>query len=174
MPPSVCYSTICSESRLSGNGAVAGVRLNCEDAQMRYVSIIIFLTTLASCASSQRDSHSALMDEIESAIQLPPEAEPLESYARYYSEYKGSVRGAYTTQVEPPRPSDYGCEEVQSDGSLKTVDCPAPADARPGERRWVKFDDYPAVAGENCTAIQLEYDLRTRKITYLECARPYY
>lgn len=143
-----------------------------EDAQMRAAFVIVSLIASASCDSNQTNSQAALMDEIESSIRLPPEAGPLESYARYYTEHEGSVHGAYTTGIEAPRPSDYGCEEIQLDGSSKTVACPAPADARPGERRWVKFDDYPAVAGEDCTAIQLEFDPRTRKITYLECAPP--
>ena len=139
---------------------------------MRSVLIIASLIAAAGCASYQRNSHAALMDEIESSILLPPGAGPLESYARYYTEYDGSVHGAYTTEIEAPRPADYGCEELLLNGSSKTVACPAPADARPGERRWVKFEDYPAVAGENCTAIQLEFDPRTRKIIYLECAHP--
>ncbi|WP_139020349.1 hypothetical protein [Citromicrobium sp. JLT1363] len=139
---------------------------------MKPVIFIVSLIALASCASDQANSRTALMDEIESSIRLPADAGPLESYARYYTEHKGSVHGAYTTEVEAPRPSDYGCEELQVDGSWKTVACAAPADAQPGERRWVKFEDYPAVAGKDCAAIQLEFDLRTRKITYLECSQP--
>lgn len=141
---------------------------------MRPVFVIVSLITLASCASYHKNSQAALMDEIESSIRLPPGARPLESYARYYTEHEGSVHGAYTIEIEAPRPSDYGCEELQLNGSSKTVACPALADARLGERRWVKFEDFPAVAGEDCTAIQLEFDLRTRKITYLECVQPVY
>lgn len=151
---------------------IADTDPECEDAQMRPVFVIVSLITLASCTSNQKSSQEALMDEIESSIRLPPGAGPLESYARYYTEHEGSVHGAYTTEIEAPRPSDYGCEELQSNGSSKTVACPAPADARLGERRWVKFEDYPAVAGENCTAIQLGFDPRTRKITHLECVQP--
>jgi hypothetical protein len=139
---------------------------------MRHAIAIVSLIALASCALNQRNSHAALMDEIEGPIRLPPGARPLGSYARYYTEYEGSVHGAYTTELEPPRPPDYGCDELQSNGSSKAVACPAPADAQPGERRWVKFEDYPAVAGEDCTAIRLEFDPRMRKITYLECVQP--
>jgi hypothetical protein len=139
---------------------------------MKSVTIIVALIALTGCASSPKDSQAALMDDIESSIRLPSGAGPLESYARYYTLHEGSVHGAYTTEVEAPRPPDYGCEELGSNGSSKMVACPAPADARPGERRWVKFEDYPAVAGEDCTAIQLEFDPRTRKFTYLECAHP--
>ena len=139
---------------------------------MQLVIVILSLIVLASCESDQKNSQAALLDEIEGSIRLPDGAGPMESYARYYTEYKGSVHGAYTTKIEAPRPADYGCEELQLDGSSKTVACPAPADVYPGDRRWVKFEDYPAVAGEDCKAIQLEFDLRARKITYLECAEP--
>lgn len=141
---------------------------------MQLVIIIVSLIALASCASNQKNSQAALMDDIESSIRLPAGAAPLGSYARYYTEHNGSVHGAYTTEIEVSRPSDYGCEELQLNGSSKTVACPAATDAHPGERRWVKFEDYPAVAGEDCTAIQLEFDLQTRKITYLECVQPLY
>lgn len=139
---------------------------------MRSVFAIASLITLAGCAQSEKSDQAALMDEIENSIRLPSGARPLDGYARYYTGYEGSVHGAYTTKIEAPRPSDYGCEEFQLNGRTKAVPCPAIADARHGERRWVKFDDYPAVAGENCSAIQLAFDLRTRKITYLECVQP--
>ena len=139
---------------------------------MKSVTIVFSLIGLTGCALSPKDSQAALMDEIESAVRLPPEAGPLESYARYYTVHEGSVHGAYTTEVKVSRPQDYGCEELGSNGKSKMVACTALADARPGERRWVKFEDYPAVAGEDCTAIQLEFDPQTRKITYLECADP--
>ncbi len=139
---------------------------------MQAVIVIVSLIALLSCNTDQTNSQAALMDEIEGSIRLPSSAGPLESYARYYTEYKGSVLGTYTTKIESPRPSDYGCEELQLDGSSKTVACAAPADANPGERRWVQFDDFPIVTGEDCTAIQLQFDLRVRKIKYLECAPP--
>lgn len=139
---------------------------------MRSVFVIASLITLAGCEPSADSRQTALMDEIENSIRLPPGARPLDGYARYYTEYEGSVHGAFTTNIEAPRPSDYGCEELLANGRAKAVPCPAIADARLGERRWVKFDDYPAVAGEDCSAIQLAFDLRTRKITYLQCAEP--
>ncbi|WP_435416698.1 hypothetical protein WAB17_07295 [Parerythrobacter aurantius] len=137
--------------------------------------ILIFSAfSLASCASDQTDIQGYLMDEIESSIDLPPGAKPLGNYARYYTEYDGLVHGAYTIEVETPRPLEYGCEEARSDGRSMTTTCSSPADAKPGERRWVKFEDYPAVSGEDCTAIQLQYDPRTKRFTYLECAHPDY
>ncbi len=110
------------------------------------------------------------MDEIESSITLPPGALPLQSYARYYTEHRGLVHGAYTTEIEEERPPDYGCEEAQLDNSYKPVACPASADVRPGSRRWVKFEDYPAVGGLDCSALQIEFDPKAKAFIYLECA----
>lgn len=151
---------------------IADIAPECENPQMRSIFITVSLIALAGCASGQKENQEALMDEIESSIRLPPGAGPLESYARYYTAYRGSVHGAYTREREAPQPSDYGCEEVGLNGSSKPVACPAPAYAQPGERRWVKFEDYPAVEGEDCKAIQLEFDPRTRRFKYLECAHP--
>lgn len=136
---------------------------------MHRAFLISLLITLSACASNQPRSHEALMDEIESSITLPPEALPLQSYARYYTEYRGSVHGAYTTEIEEQRTS-HGCEEAQPDSSYKPVVCPAAADVRPGSRRWVKFEDYPAVVGRDCTALQIEFDPKSRTFIYLECS----
>jgi hypothetical protein len=112
------------------------------------------------------------MNEIESLVRLPANAGKVQSYARYYTKYKGSVHGAYTTTVEGPRPPDFGCSEMKSDDSVKAVPCPASADVPVGQRRWVRYEDYPAVSGAGCTAINLQYELQTKQFTYLECAEP--
>lgn len=112
------------------------------------------------------------MDEIESSIILPVGALPMQRYARYYTEYSGSIHGAYTTKIEEQRPVDYGCEEAKLDGNSKPVACPSVADLQPGNRRWVKFEDYPAVAGRDCTAVQIEFDPKTKTFVYLQCSEP--
>jgi hypothetical protein len=137
-------------------------------------ALAAFAFLLLSCSTSQERKHEALMNEIEASIRLPSGAGPLESYARYYTEYRGEVIGAYTTEVEAPRSADYGCEELLANDKSKPVGCPAPADVRPGQRRWVKFEDYPAVAGEKCTAIQLVFDPRARKIKDVRCVEASY
>jgi hypothetical protein len=139
---------------------------------MRLFFAIPLLIALASCAPVEVSREALLMDEIESSIRLPPNARSLGSYARYYTEDGGLVHGAYTTEVEEPRPPDYGCSEVQSDDRLKEVACPALADVPVGRRRWVKFDDYPAVSGRDCTAIQLVFDPRAKRFDYLKCVEP--
>jgi hypothetical protein len=139
---------------------------------MRPFLVLLPLIASVSCAPAGVSSQVALMNEIEGSIRLPPGAGSLGSYARYYTEHDGSIHGAYTTEVEEPPPPDYGCDELQSDFSSKAVPCPALADVPVGQRRWVKFDDYPAVAGPGCTAIQLAYDRQAKKFTYLRCVRP--
>lgn len=139
---------------------------------MRFVVVIAFFAICAGCASKETTRQAAIMDEIEGSIRLPPGARSLTDYARYYTEEDGSVHGAYTTQIESPRPADYGCEEVHLNGGTTTIACPALADARRGERRWVKVKDYPVVAGANCNALHLAYDPRAKIFTYLKCAEP--
>lgn len=143
----------------------------CDGALMKYALVSISLVATAGCASSQVASQDALMDEIERSVILPAGALPLQSYARYYTEDRDLILGAYTTQVEEPRPADYGCEEAQIDGSSKPVECSAIADVPRGQRRWVKFRDFPYVGVEDCGAIQLAFDPRTRKIIHLECVQ---
>ncbi|MHA6723180.1 hypothetical protein [Sphingomonas sp. RS2018] len=114
------------------------------------------------------------MDEIEAKLVMPDGSLPLSKYARYYTEQDGKVHGAYTTEIEEKRPADYGCTVIQHDGRTQNVPCPALADLQPGHRRWVLFHDYPAVAAENCRAIQVQYNPVSRLIEFLECAVPMY
>ena len=135
-------------------------------------AVAVVALLMVSCSTPEKRKQDETMNEIESSIRLPPGARPLDGYARYYTEHEGKVHGAYTTHIEAARPSDFRCEDLQSNGSSKLVACPALADVSLGQRRWVKYADYPAVAGEDCTAIQLMFDPRTREIVYLKCIRP--
>ncbi|MBB5709614.1 hypothetical protein [Sphingomonas xinjiangensis] len=114
------------------------------------------------------------MDEIEANLTLPKGALRLERYARYYTEESGRVHGAYTIEVETERGADFGCDTIQVDDTLKAVPCPAIADLRPGHRRWVQFRDYPAVAAEECLAVQIMYNPLARSFEHVECATPNY
>ena len=139
---------------------------------MRLATYLALLGSLASCAVSEEQKHDDVMDQIERSIKLPEGSLPLERYARYYTEYKGKIHGAFTTEIEVRSPG-VRCDELPADGGeIKDTQCPKIADLRPGKRRWVDFDDYPAVAGENCRAVQLMYDPETKKMEYLECPEP--
>ncbi len=137
---------------------------------MRFATISLLLLTLssASSGSGENNRHEKLMDEIELAIVLPAGALPLNSYARYYTEYEGAIHGAYTIEIEE-RPTGYGCSKVTEDFQLKDVACPAIANLRPGNRRWVNSADFPAVGGHNCDSIQIEFNPKTKSFDYLAC-----
>lgn len=137
---------------------------------MRFATISLLLVTLpgASSGSEVNNRHEKLMGEIELTIVLLAGALPLNSYARYYTEYEGAIHGAYTTEIEE-RPTGYGCSEVTEDFQLKDVTCPAIADLRPGSRRWVNSTDFPAVGGRNCDGIQIEFNPKTKSFDYLAC-----
>lgn len=127
---------------------------------------------LVSFSTPERGEHDDLMDYIEKSIVLPNGALPLDKYARYYTEYRDSVIvGAYTTDIET-READFGCSEMLENFETKDVKCPALADAKLGERRWVAMVDYPAVAANDCHAIQLIFNKVTRKFVDVACVSP--
>jgi hypothetical protein len=138
---------------------------------MKFAVLLLVLLSVSLTADEVR--HERLMNEIEANLTLPKGALSLAQYARYYTEYHGQIHGAYTTKVEV-RSKDYTCSEMQVDFSLKKVPCAAIANLKPGQRRWVPFRDYPAVAAEECGAVQIMYNPANRSFEYVECARPTY
>jgi hypothetical protein len=136
---------------------------------MRFVALFFVLLSASAAAGEGRPEK--LMSEIEANLTLPEGALPLVKYARYYTEYRGRIHGAYTTEVEV-RPKDYSCSEMQAGFSLKEVRCAAIANLQPGQRRWVPFRDYPAVAAKECHAVQIMYNPADRSFEYVECATP--
>ena len=135
---------------------------------------LLLLWLLSSCAPSPHSRQDALMNEVEASVKMPRGAGPLSSYARYYAfAPDGLLVAAYTREVEKQEPG-VSCSEMTLDGDLKDVACPALANAKLGERRWVSFEDFPAVADEACGAVQVVYDPKARRILYTECVRPVY
>ena len=112
-----------------------------------------------------------MMDEIERALVLPPGALELNDYARYYTEDGGLIHGAFTTKIETRSP-DVSCSELRNGSEMVDVPCAAVADLTPGLRRWVPYYDYPAVGDENCRAIQIAYNPRSKVFEFNECASP--
>ena len=137
-----------------------------------WMMLLPWLICLSACATNAETETERLMTQIESSVVLPSNAFELEEYARYYTFYRGKVHGAYTMEVASPLSADEVCEQENIDGSTRPVKCPDAADLPLGERRWVKFEDYPAVSGSDCMAIQLEYDPRNMRFDYIECAAP--
>lgn len=138
---------------------------------MKPARFLGILVALSACTPDQNDRHEILMEEIERTLVLPPGALKLNNYARYYTEDGGLVHGAFTTEIET-RPPDYGCSDLRNGSQLVEVSCPAIADLTPGLRRWVPYHDYPAVADDNCRAVQIAYNSRSKVFEYNECASP--
>lgn len=138
---------------------------------MRLPNLLVILGTLSACAPDQNDRREIMMDEIERALILPPGALNLNDYARYYTEDRGLIHGAFTTEIETRSP-DVGCSELSNDSKMVDVSCSAVADLTPGSRRWVPYNDYPAVADKNCRAVQIAYNPRSKVFEYNECASP--
>jgi hypothetical protein len=114
------------------------------------------------------------MDEVEANVKMPRGAGPVSSYARYYTFAPGGlVIAAYTREIEKREPGAT-CAEAMPDGSFKYVECGAPANVKIGERRWVSSEDFPAVADENCGAVQVAYDPKARHVEFAECVEPLY
>lgn len=118
---------------------------------------ILALVLLASRSDPAPDQREILMNYIERHVVLPKGALPLSKYARYYSDYEGRVVAVYTTETEY-RPADYGCSEMVEDFQSRDIECPAIADAKPGERRWVAFADYPGAVARDSHAVHLLFN----------------
>ena len=112
------------------------------------------------------------MDKIESKVELPEGAGPLDSYARYYTIWPdGMLVGTFTRKIEQ-RDEDDGCSELTESFEIIETECPKLADAAIGERRWVKFDDLPSASDPECGALQIAYDLDEERFAFNECLRP--
>jgi len=115
-----------------------------------------------------------LMDAIESKLTLPPGAQPLGDYARFYAfETPGKVIAIYVIP-EPREPPGEGCEEVTADGNSHPVACPPfrawPPGVPAGHRRWVRNRrEMPWMADGGCLQISVTYDLQSGKIEEARC-----
>ena len=117
------------------------------------MKVIFFLSllTLTSCSTQKQREHDSLMALIESRIELPQGASPLNGYARYYSmDQQGMVVAIYTSLHDLPQNKFY--------------DLPI------GRRRWV--DDYralPLISEGGCGVIEITFDPRTQKLDTPAC-----
>lgn len=127
------------------------------------------LTMISACAMSETDRENALMNEIENSLIMPHGALKIEKYARYYTKDKDLVYGTFTTHTEV-RPPNVSCSELTLDFDMVDTSCPAVADLKPGNRRWVSLSDYPAVGGDDCQGVDIVYNTRSRSVEYAECA----
>ncbi|HEX8448416.1 MAG TPA: hypothetical protein VF652_02390 [Allosphingosinicella sp.] len=146
---------------------------------MKSILLLIGLVALSSSSAPGRSPHEALMDEIERQIRLPPAAEPLAAYGRYYAlGGKGRVVAVYLLPLEPtPLPADWGCEEMLEIGNKiasRPIPCPpgpdTPYDLVAGQRRWVAGRNaLPMVSDGGCMIVNVTFNLRTREVEHAFC-----
>lgn len=155
-----------------------------DGAPMRAVFYAIALVTGSACSQQQVSEQELIMRAIESAVQLPAGAEPLDEYSRNYAlRPDGKVIGVYVL----PRPaearvSDVGCEvmlesfesrpctdaeEAEIAGQEKaTVDLFGQAN----QTRW--FEDYrdlPMMLDGGCNLIEIIFDPQSQLIQSTQC-----
>ena len=114
------------------------------------------------------------MNEIESKLQLPKGARPLEEYARYYTDDdRGHVIGVYVIPMNDDlRPGDK-CEELTANLSSHEVPCEPfkPDWAMPdGQRRWVPDQSHlPVIDDGGCGIVTVEFDRTRSTVTQAVC-----
>jgi hypothetical protein len=123
---------------------------------------------------AEQRRQARLMDEIEAKLRLPPGAQPLGHYARFYAfDAPGKVIAVYVVP-EPRDPPGEKCEEVTVDGKSRPVACPPPHAWPPGvaagRRRWVRNRrEMPWIMDGGCLQISVTYDLKSGKIERATC-----
>ena len=151
---------------------------------MRAVLYAIALATSAGCSQEQASEQELIMRAIESAVQLPAGAKPLEEYSRNYaSGPDGKVIGVYVL----PRPTEAQVGDVGCDVMLENFDWRPCTDAEKAEgaarekaaadlfgqanqTRW--FDDYrelPMTLDGGCGLIQIVFDPQSKLIQSAQC-----
>ena len=73
----------------------------------------MFLT--AACTSPEQRRHVEIMDAIEHAVQIPPEAEPLSQFARTYK-YASSTRVAAFYFIPANKTDEWFCKGAKEGG----------------------------------------------------------
>jgi hypothetical protein len=151
----------------------------------RILASFLLLVIGAASAPAPRAADTreeALMDEIETIVRLPADAQPLSAYGRSYTYVaQGRVRAVYMLPT-PPLPADTGCEVMTAD--FKTRPCTAKeiaegqandararaAEVPAGQRRWVKNERLlPMIADGGCMLVTVEYDIAAKRILFAQC-----
>ena len=119
-----------------------------------------------------------LLDEIESAIQLPKGAFELDEYGRAYAVENGDVYGHFLMPMPFEIGPDDGCEEMLANGDSIPCDSgwegdleAAYADQIPaGERQWFNdASELPYISDGGCMMVSFKYSPKTKQFDRLEC-----
>jgi len=116
-----------------------------------------------------------LMQEIETRIELPSDAESIDKYVRFYAfGSEGKVLGRYVLpRVAKSDPSAV-CQEVGPKGTSTELPCPPqaawPKQGRAGERLWVSSPrEFPMMLDGGCARINVQYDIASQKVERASC-----
>lgn len=151
---------------------------------MKAVFYAIALVTSAGISQEQASEQELTMRAIESAVQLPAGAKPLEEYSRNYaSRPDGKVIGVYVLPMPTEaQVGDVGCEVmVENFDSRPCTDAEkaeiagqekATADlfGQANQTRW--FEDYrelPMILDGGCDLIEIIFDPRSHLIQSAQC-----
>lgn len=139
-------------------------------------TVLVFAMLLnGGCSSPNGSPSMRLMDEIEARIELPPEAEGIDQYVRFYAfDGEGKVLGRYVLpRIAESNPNTI-CEEVGSKGASAELPCPPqaawPMQGRAGERLWVSSPrEFPMMLDGGCARINVQYDIASQKVERASC-----
>ena len=173
-----------SKSCLSGHDNLAAIGCLRDDTPMKAVFYAIALVTSAGCSQEQASEQALIMRAIESSVQLPAGAKPLEEYSRNYALLPdGKVIGVYVL----PMPTETQVGEVGCDVMLENSDLRPCTDAENAETaaqekatadlfgqanqtRW--FADYrelPIIDDGGCSLIEIIFDPQSNRIQRAQC-----
>ncbi|KEO91586.1 hypothetical protein EH31_02640 [Erythrobacter longus] len=153
-------------------------------------SVFGIVTVLFGCAQSPVSEdiadilpkHSQIVREIEAAVVLPSEADPIENYARHYAmDHEGNVVAVYlipsaTSSVEQ------GCEVALKNFGSRPCDAQEIAEGRKhleeiqsrdgiaGQVIWHDSEEgFPFVLDGGCSFISITYQPKTKSFETLVC-----
>jgi hypothetical protein len=136
-----------------------------------YLTVSAALFVVA-CASPEERRRAEIMNAIEKEIQLPQGAGEMTRYARTYKfASPDRVIGFYF--VPDKDYDDWFCQGAKKGGATNgqiALACPPPDGIAAGERRWFDADVHmPAVSDGGCNYVDVEYDMKTNRVTSARC-----
>jgi len=157
---------------------------------MRIILIIAIVAALTGCTSNMSDQ-TQIMRMIETRIQLPEGAEPIEAYSRNYAKLSDQkVRAIFIEPYEPSpidQTEDYGCEVldgIDENGEFESRPCTgdeleetqgldkaiSESHGKANVSRWFKnSNELPGMDDGGCSQIEIIFDLRSDSFETIRC-----
>ena len=149
-----------------------------QNCGMRSVAFLLSLFALVTggCRQPSYGGNNGLMDEIETKVELPSGALPIEKYSRYYAwKSRHIVKGVFIIHHERFRSSiRQMCGEGQYPGSFPCGENKEDLLVDPNQRRWIRVvDELPGMSDGGCGQLTFEYDVQKKLKPQLECNGQY-